>query len=77
MTVSGKQIELTLKDRLNDEIYDMPLTVRVDVFKNWDKAVFEYDGKTETVNVRTAEDGSRYILVDMVPDRGTAVIKEG
>lgn len=77
MNVNGKQIELTLRDRLDNEIYDMPLTVKVDVFKKWEKAVFEYDGKSETVNVYTDDDGSRYVLVDMIPDRGTAVIKEG
>lgn len=76
MTVNGKQIEITLRDRLDNSIYDMPLTVKVDVFKKWEKAVFEYDGKTETLDVHTSEDGGRYVLIDMIPDRGTAVIKE-
>lgn len=75
VSVSGDGIKVYVTDALDDdELYDMPLTVKVQVLESWSVVKIKYNGKTEIKDVLTDSDGSKYILVDITPDSGAAVI---
>ncbi len=61
----NESIKVTLTDGERDEIYTMPLTVKVSVPAIWDAAVT--DGGVE-LEVKRNDDGTRYVLVDVAPE---------
>ncbi len=67
-------ISVKLHDKLDNELYDMPLTLEVDVYKAWTKAAVTVNGETAVYDVNTRDDGTKYIWFDLVPDSGNAVI---
>ncbi|MBR2461040.1 MAG: hypothetical protein IKB34_07410 [Clostridia bacterium] len=76
---TGKGIAVTVYDELDDnETFDQPLTVKVQVLDSWgDVARVKYDGKKFEVPVYTADDGTKYVMVDVAPDKGVALINKG
>ena len=72
-------IEVSVFDDLDDDaLYDQPLTVKVQVMDSWDgNAVVKYDGKKLEVPVNKDADGTKYVLIDVAPDKGVAVINKG
>ena len=75
-------ILIDLTDEENDEIYDYALTIDISVDETWDAATFSYttrDGRSvsEVLNISTADDGSRYVRIQLVPDCGTATLTRG
>ena len=83
-TLSCKSYEdgvilIDLTDEEDDELYDYALTIDVPVDDTWTGATFTYttrDGHriTDSVTVQTAEDTSRFIRIQLVPDCGTATL---
>ena len=72
--VSGDGIVVSVSDSLDDYTYDTPLTVKVQVMDSWKKVKIEYDGEKLEKEVLTDESGMKYVLVDIIPDRGYALI---
>lgn len=65
-------LNVTLTDAENNEVFNMPLTVQVSVPKSFrDGAVVN----GEALEVYKNEDGTYYVLVDIVPDSGTVTIR--
>lgn len=63
-------IAFELSDAMDDRQFDAPLTVKVRLYDLWTDVAAEQDGKP--VEARIVEhDGSRFALVQAVPDRGT------
>ena len=74
--VSGDGITVMVTDSLDDDIFDMPITVKVQVMSSWKKAEVEYNGEKIIKEVLTDDDGMKYILIDIAPDSGMAVINK-
>ena len=64
-------ITVSLTDSERDDIYDMALTVKVTVPATWRTATVG----DQTLEVRTAENGSTFVYVDIVPE--TTVVLSG
>ena len=65
-------VKVMLTDEENDEVFNMPLTVKVTVPKSFrDGAVVN----GETLEVYKNTDGTYYVLVDIVPDSGAVAIR--
>lgn len=67
------EIRVTVTDEEDDSIYNMALTVKVNLPEGWESAVC--GGKS--CEIFRNEDGSAYVLVDIVPDTECAVITQG
>lgn len=75
--VTGSGIEVRVTDDLDDdELYDQPLTVKVQVLDSWTQVKIKYNKKTEVKDVLTDTDGTKYVLVDVAPDNGAAIINK-
>ena len=66
----GGTIKVTLTDGEDNEICDMPLTVKIYTPVTWDKALYN----DTVIDVHEEATGRRYILVDIVPDSGITEI---
>ncbi len=69
------EIVLKLTDGLPDEIFDVPLTVKVRT-EGWQQARVTRNGR-EVPATRISLAGKSYILFNMVPDRGTVKLIRG
>ncbi|MFV0337952.1 MAG: polysaccharide deacetylase family protein [Chthoniobacterales bacterium] len=70
---SSQRIVLDLTDRMKDSLYTFPLTVKVHLPKNWKTLKAQQDGKDLEAKIIEHE-GDKYALVDVVPDKGDAVL---
>jgi len=61
-------VELTLTDRMDDTLFDSPLTIKVAV-DGWTDVKATQDGKPVAARMMT-HDGRTFALVEAVPDRG-------
>ena len=62
----------------DNELYDQPLTVKVQVLDSWGSiAKVKYNGEKFEVPVMKDKDGSKYVLVNVIPDKGEAIINKG
>jgi len=75
------RIEITLTDTLDDALYDYPLTIDVTLPEDWGWDVvllthYDAEGESyeETCTILTADDGSHYVRLNLVPDRGVATL---
>ncbi len=69
-----EKITVTLSDSENDEIYNMPLTVKVEVPDTWVKAVATQGQRVETLPIYTDDDGVCFVYVDIVPDSDDMIL---
>lgn len=67
------EIRVTLTDGERDDVYNVALTVKVSVHDSWSVAVCS----GEAYEVIKAEDGTSYVLIDIVPDSGTVTLTQG
>lgn len=67
------KIAFELTDRMDDNLFDYPLTVKVCLPAGWTAAKATQGGKSAAVKV-VEHEGKSYALVDAVPDRGTVTI---
>ena len=63
-------INVSLTDEENDELYTMPLTVKVYIPGIWATAT----ANGEKLAIRKDEGGNSYVLVDVAPETTVAVI---
>ena len=75
-TVSSdeKRIALSLADRMDDTLFDEPLTLKVRLPGDWRGVRAEQGGKTVAAAF-VEHEGAPYALVDAVPDRGEIVLE--
>ena len=75
-TVSSdaKRIELSLSDRMDDTLFDEPLTLKVRLPDDW-RTVRATQGGNPVRAVFLSHDGHSYALVDAVPDRGAVALE--
>ena len=73
----SSRIDVTLTDGETDERFDEALTVKVAVPAEWTSCAADRGSSTETLTVRTAEDGAKFVYVNIVPDSGTVVLTPG
>ena len=76
---SETEIKVILTDTADDDIYDYALTIDVNVSSDWESATLKYtnrDGVDVNANlpIRTADDGTHYVRLQLVPDCGEATI---
>jgi len=71
------RIDVTLTDGEEDERFDEALTVKVTVPAEWTSCTADHGSSTETLTVRTAEDGAKFVYVNIVPGSGTVVLTPG
>ena len=74
--LKGEKIEFMLTDRMKDDIFDFPLTVKVRLPDGWTSAKATQGGKLVAVRF-VSHDGAPYALVEAVPDKGTVVVVRG
>ena len=67
-------MSIVLTDSLDDEIFDFPVTLKVNVPSDWKRAEYSQDG-TETVDVVT-ENGKKYMYINAIPDKGSILIEK-
>ena len=67
---ASESISVSLTDRERDDLYTMELTVKVTVPGNW--ATASVNG--ESLTIRTADDGSRFVYVDVAPESTVSII---
>jgi oligosaccharide reducing-end xylanase len=78
ITVTGhaeNRITITLRDSLDDGIYDRPLTIRSKVPAGWG-TVYVHQGNTTTEKQPVLEGEERVIYYDAVPDRGPVTLRK-
>lgn len=74
--VDDREIRFDVSDRMADDWYDFPLTVKVRVQNTWQQAEASQDKHAVPVSMIDHE-GARYALVQAVPDRGEIVLRAG
>jgi len=67
------RIAIKLTDRMSDEYFDFPLTVKVRLPDNWKALQAQQNGKPAAMRI-VDHKGAKFALVDVVPDRGEAVL---
>ena len=70
----NESITVRLTDKEDNSIYDMPLTVKLDVPDGWEKIAVEQGGERAEYGVIESESGN-YAYVDITPDAGDALVK--
>lgn len=71
--ISDSQIEVTLTDEMNDQLFTYPLTVKVRVNSDWASVTAIQGDEVMTASLLEYE-GGKYLLVDVRPDGTKAVI---
>ena len=70
---ADEKVKVTLTDSEKDDVYNIALTVKVNVPALWESAKVGSDELT----VHRNADGTSYVYVNIVPDSGTVEITEG
>ena len=70
---TDRKIAFELTDRMKDEIFNFPLTVKVRLPDGWSSAKAVQGGKSVSVRV-VSHEGAKFALVSAVPDRGRVEI---
>ena len=76
ITNNTDSITYTLTDEMDDTLFTFPLTVKLKVDSSWENIEAVQNGNKlpiKTVDV----DGSRYVLVETVPDTGAVTVQPG
>lgn len=76
VSLAEDSITINVTDTMEDnEIFDYPLTVKVNVPKEWSENAQITQGKTTKDIKVTDENGKKFVYVNVIPDGGEAVIK--
>lgn len=70
---TDESIKFTLTDKMDDTVFDYPLTIKFKVNNDWEKIGAVQDGKSLEVK-EVSIDGSKYIMVNAVPDAGLVTV---
>ncbi len=74
---SESRIAFEITDRMNDLIFDHPLTIKLRLSDAWGGAATATQNGTPTACTLTTEGDYDYILLDAIPDRGLVEILPG
>lgn len=69
--IDSDRISVAVTDEAEGEMFNMALTVKVNVPVAWGDTVY---AGAKALTVKTADDGSRYVYVDVVPDGNTVYL---
>ncbi len=72
---AADRIAFSLADRMDDNVFDYPLTVKVRLPDVWNKVTATQNAKVIPANVIEHE-GAKYALVKAVPDKGQVLLKK-
>ncbi len=72
--IDDRCYSISLEDDEDDSIFDMALTLKISVDDSWTGATVTQGSTTEDLTVM-GEAGARYVLVNIVPDSGIALLK--
>lgn len=72
--VTPQRVEFSVTDRMDDQVYDHPLTVKLRVDGTW-AAVSATQGGAPVLAYLVPHDGGVYAYVEPVPDRGLVVVE--
>ena len=75
VSVAANSIEFSLVDRMDDTLFNVPLTVKVRLPDGWKDASARQGDAVAPCRV-VEHDGARFALVDAVPDRGAVFVKQ-
>jgi len=71
------EIRLRLRDKMRDDLFDFPLTVKVRIGSGWNSGNIEVKQGGKVCNFKMIKhDSKKYILLYAVPDRGEIIIKK-
>ncbi len=73
--MSPTQIAISLKDRMDDQVYNFPLTVKVRLPDDWQGAIAGQNQKQIDCKVIIHEE-AKFALVQAVPDLGTVFLRQ-
>lgn len=68
-----QSIKLNLADRMDDTLFDYPLTIKVRLPSAWPAATATQGDKAVAVRI-VEQDGGKFVLFKAVPDRGPIVL---
>ncbi|NLF31369.1 MAG: polysaccharide deacetylase family protein [Planctomycetes bacterium] len=74
---SESRIAFDISDRMNDQIFDHPLTIKLRLPDAWEGAATATQGGAATSFTLAAQGDRDYILLDAIPDRGPVEIRPG
>ena len=73
-SVSDNEISFCLSDRMDDKLFDFPLTVKVRLANNWTNTSVTQDGKIVKHKI-ISHNKNQYALVKVIPDNGQVILK--
>ena len=72
-SISVDEISFTLIDKMQNKVYNFPLTVKVRLPNNWLVVTAKQEGKT-VENKIISYNNNKYALVKVVPDKGQVIL---
>lgn len=72
-SATASQIKFSVTDRMEDAVYDHPLTVKLRVDNTWSDASATQDGQPINAYI-VQHEGNSYAYIEPVPDRGEVVV---
>lgn len=72
-TATPDEIRFTVNDRMDDSIFNYPLTIKIRVDDTWTRAVAIQNSNAMPTEIIT-HGGDSYLLVEALPDRGEVVV---
>ena len=73
--MTGDQIAVTLTDNLDDEIFNLPLTVKCQIPDDWSEVEAQLpDGTTVSLEAFPGVYTGTYVRFDVVPDSGKVIL---
>lgn len=67
-------IAVALTDSLPDDLFFHPLTLKINVPEHWSGSVSCTQGSTVQIKTVVTESDKNYVYVDLIPDRGEAIL---
>jgi len=75
MAASDSAITVRVTDTLPDSLYNYPVTIRRPLPSSWISASLTQGGKSISVQIVT-DNGTKYLMFDVVPDNGDVVVRK-
>lgn len=72
-SATANQVKFNLTDKMNDELFTLPLTVKIKVDGTWQYAAATQNGVKRDVKIVTNSEGT-FLMVDAVPDAGEVTV---
>ena len=73
LSADANVMTFSLTDKMNDLLFDHPLTIRLKADSTWQAARAYQNGKEMPVKIVT-HNGETYLLVDAIPDKGEVTV---